>query len=189
MHQKINDHTGGKEGRKEGRTEGRKEGRKEGGREGGKEGRREGSKLESRSFTTLQGPCEIVGLHKPLCPCCSCELLGLSETLRKPCLHQRCYLCLIWWVDLLCAELRPSLEHTGTSCAELYAQLCTGLTRTATSWVCNPSAGVLMFVPSHIDMHTSTKDMHTDIYYTDIHAHVRTCIHPHINADRPTYVQ
>ena len=25
--------------------------------------------------------------------------------------------------------------------------------------------------------------------YTDIHAHVRTCIHPHVNADGPTYVQ
>ena len=114
----------GKEGRK---LEGTKAGTKEAGRNQGwkpwKEGRKEGR---------MQG----------------------KQQIRKVAASPRCkgHVYPASWVDLLCAELRPSLEHTGTSCAELYAQLCTGLTRTAISWVCNPSAGVLMFVPSHIGM-------------------------------------
>jgi len=67
-----------REAKKEGRKGGRKEGRKDGSR---KEGRKQG-KQQIRKGN------KIVGLHKPLCPCC--ELLGFRETLRKPCLYQRC---------------------------------------------------------------------------------------------------
>ena len=133
-----------REGRKEGRTDGRTDEKKE--------GRKEGRKLEGTKAGTKEA-----GRNQGWKPWKEGRKQGRmqgKQQIRKVAASPRCkgHVYPASWVDLLCAELRPSLEHTGTSCAELYAQLCTGLTRTAISWVCNPSAGVLMFVPSHIGM-------------------------------------
>jgi hypothetical protein len=56
------------------------------------------------------------------------------------------------------------------------------------------SIGILVFGPSGKSKTRPVEEccfktyVHADMH-ADIHARVRTCIHPHVNADGPTYVQ